>query len=48
MKTLGINGMAFHNAKDGGRWTIQASRTTYKDGITPDNDQLIADLIVAF
>ncbi len=48
MKTLGINGMAFRSAKDGGRWTIQASRTTYKDGITPDNDQLIADLIVAF
>ena len=48
MKTLGISGMAFHSAKDGGRWTLQASRTTYKDGVTPNNDQLIADLIVAF
>lgn len=48
MKTLGLDGIAFSSAKTGGRWTIQASRTTFKDGITPDNDQLIADFIVAF
>lgn len=48
MKTIGLNGMAFSSANAGGRWTVQASRTTYKDGITPNNDQLTADLIVAF
>jgi len=48
MKTLGLNGMAFSSAKIGGRWTLQASRTSFKDGITPNNDQLTVDLIVAF
>lgn len=48
MKTIGLNGIAFSSAKAGGRWTAQVSRTTFKDGITPDNDQLTLDLIVAF
>ncbi len=48
MKTFGLNGIAFSNAKAGGRWTIQASRTNYKDGITPVNDQVTIDMIVAF
>lgn len=48
MKTIGLNGIAFSSAQAGGRWTVQGSRTTYKDGITPDNDQLTLDLIVAF
>lgn len=48
VKTLGITGFAFATAKTGGRWTLEASRTIYNDGITPNNDQLTGDFIVAF
>ncbi|HEX9081264.1 MAG TPA: hypothetical protein VF768_03240 [Holophagaceae bacterium] len=48
VKTLGVTGFAFATAKTGGRWTLEASRTSFNNGITPNNDQLTGDFIVTF